>query len=80
MFSSHLMSWGVTQTDGGQSPQPSPSHQMVNFPPVDRLISATNQSNEGGMSPANVLELDGVMNRGAAVGKQEEEQRGKIAA
>lgn len=53
---------------------------MVNFPPVGRLIPATNLSNEGGMSPANVPELDRVMTGGAAVGKQEEQQRGKIAA
>ncbi|KAF7643464.1 hypothetical protein LDENG_00239040 [Lucifuga dentata] len=53
-----------------------PGHQMVNLPPVGRLILTRDESDEGGVI-RKLQELDGLMTGGAAVGVQGEEQRRK---
>ena len=56
-----------------------PGHQIVNLPPVGEPIYARDEPNEGGVI-RKLQELEGLMTGGAAVGVQEEEQKGKDAA
>ena len=52
---------------------------MVSLPPVGRLITIRNESDEGGVI-RKLQKLDGLVTGGAAVRVQGEEQRGKNAA
>src|SRR4029434_5972955 len=56
-----------------------PGHQIVNLPPVGRLITTRDEPNEGGVV-RELEELDGLVTGGAAVGVKGEEKRGKNAA
>ena len=52
---------------------------MVSLPPVGRLVTIRNESDEGGVI-RKLQKLDGLVTGGAAVRVQREEQRGKNAA
>ena len=56
-----------------------PGHQMVNLPPVGRLASIRDESNEGGVA-RKLQELDRLVTGSAAVCVEREEQRRKNIA